>query len=26
MNGAALEFVPKAEMEERGYGEFLQFI
>jgi peptide methionine sulfoxide reductase msrA/msrB len=26
MNGVALEFVPKAEMEERGYGDFLQYI
>jgi peptide methionine sulfoxide reductase msrA/msrB len=26
MNGAALEFVPKAEMESRGYGDFLQYI
>jgi len=26
MNGAALEFVPKAEMEERGYGDFLQHL
>lgn len=23
MNGAALEFVPKSEMEERGYGDYL---
>jgi peptide methionine sulfoxide reductase msrA/msrB len=26
MNGVALLFVPKAEMEERGYGDFLQYI
>lgn len=26
MNGVALEFVPKAEMEERGYGDFLQYL
>ena len=26
MNGAALEFVPKAEMEERGYGDFIQYL
>jgi len=26
MNGAALTFIPKAEMEERGYGDFLQYI
>lgn len=26
MNGAALEFVPQAEMEARGYGDFLQYI
>lgn len=26
MNGVALKFVPKAEMEERGYGDFLQYI
>lgn len=26
MNGAALEFIPKAEMEEKGYGDFLQYI
>lgn len=26
MNGVALEFVPKAEMVERGYGDFLQYL
>jgi peptide methionine sulfoxide reductase msrA/msrB len=26
MNGAALRFVPKTEMEEQGYGDFLQYI
>jgi len=26
MNGVALEFVPEAEMEARGYGDFLQYI
>jgi peptide methionine sulfoxide reductase msrA/msrB len=26
MNGAALEFIPKAEMEDKGYGDFLQYI
>jgi peptide methionine sulfoxide reductase msrA/msrB len=26
MNGVALQFVPKAEMEENGYGDFLQYI
>jgi peptide methionine sulfoxide reductase msrA/msrB len=26
MNGAALEFVPKAEMEARGYGDFIKYI
>lgn len=23
MNGVALKFIPKAEMEEKGYGDFL---
>ena len=26
MNGAALKFIPKAEMEAKGYGDFLQYI
>ena len=26
MNGAALKFIPKAEMAEKGYGDFLQYI
>lgn len=26
MNGVALEFVPKAEMEARGYADFLQYL
>lgn len=26
MNGAALKFVPKDQMEEEGYGDFLQYI
>lgn len=26
MNGAALKFIPKAEMEAAGYGEYLQYI
>ncbi len=26
MNGAALKFVPKAEMEAEGYSDFLQFV
>lgn len=26
MNGAALRFVPKADMEKEGYGEYLQYV
>ncbi len=26
MNGVALNFVPKAEMEAKGYGDFLQYL
>ncbi len=26
MNGVALKFIPKAEMEAKGYGDFLQYI
>ena len=26
MNGAALRFVPKAEMQAAGYGDFLQYV
>lgn len=26
MNSAALRFIPKAEMEAQGYGEYLQFV
>lgn len=26
MNGAALKFIPKAEMEAAGYGDLLQYI
>lgn len=26
LNGAALRFVPKAEMEAKGYGDFLQYL
>ncbi len=26
MNGVALRFVPKAEMEKEGYGEYLQYV
>lgn len=26
MNGVALEFIPKGEMEERGYADFIQFV
>jgi len=26
MNGAALKFIPKAEMESAGYGGFLQYV
>ncbi|MBE5960878.1 MAG: peptide-methionine (R)-S-oxide reductase MsrB [Lachnospiraceae bacterium] len=26
INSAALEFIPKEEMEERGYGEYLRFV
>ena len=26
MNGAALAFVPKAEMEEKGYGDFVKYV
>lgn len=26
MNGAALTFIPKADMEAKGYGDFLQYI
>lgn len=26
MNGAALKFVPKTEMEAKGYGDFLQYL
>ncbi len=26
MNGVALKFIPKAEMEANGYGDFLQYI
>jgi peptide methionine sulfoxide reductase msrA/msrB len=26
MNGAALKFIPKADMQAAGYGDFLQYI
>ena len=26
INSAALEFIPKAEMESRGYGEYLKLL
>lgn len=26
MNGAALRFIPKAEMEAAGYGDFLRYV
>jgi len=26
MNGVALKFVPKAEMEEKGYGDFIKYL
>lgn len=26
INSASLEFIPKKEMEERGYGDFLKYI
>ncbi len=26
MNSAAMQFIPKEEMEEKGYGQYLSFL